>query len=156
LELVPNEPFALVGAGQAHAGLGDDASAERLFRAAMAAGRKNGDAANQLGLLLVRKNRLDEARDCFQQAIAVQRNHASAINNLGVLYMQMQKQDDAVAAFRYGIEVAPDDEMLYMNLARVYARAGDRSRARDVLHEWLSRKPNSAVALKALRDLETQ
>jgi Flp pilus assembly protein TadD len=67
--------------------------------------------------------------------------------------MQMQKTDDAVAAFRYGIEVAPEDEMLYMNLARVYARAGDRTRAREILRQLLARKPNSTVALKSLREL---
>jgi Flp pilus assembly protein TadD len=151
--LDPAGPFALVGAGQAHAALGDDAAAELLFRRALASDPKHADAANQLGLIQVRHNRLDEARASFQLAIAAQRNHASAINNLGVLYMQMQKVDDAVAAFRYGIEVAPDDEMLYMNLARVYARAGDRPRARDVIQQWLARKPNSTVALKALREL---
>ena len=69
------------------------------------------DAATQLGLLLVRQNRLDEAREAFQQAISVQRDHVSAINNLGVLYMQTHKVDDAVAAFRYGMEVAPDEEI---------------------------------------------
>ncbi len=153
LALNPDDPFALVGAGQAHAALGDDAAAEPLFRRALARDSKDADASNQLGLLLARQNRLDEASQSFQQAIAAQRNHASAINNLGVLYMQMQKTDDAVAAFRYGIEVAPDDEMLYMNLARVYARAGDRTRAREILRQLLSRKPNSTVALKALREL---
>jgi Flp pilus assembly protein TadD len=145
--------FALVGAGQAHAALGDDDAAEPLFRRALASDPMNADAANQLGLVQVRQNRLDEARASFQRAIAAQRNHASAINNLGVLYMQMQKVDDAIAAFRYGVLVAPDDEILYMNLARVYARAGDRPRARDVIQQWLSRKPTSTVALKALREL---
>ncbi len=153
MALDPRSAFALVGAGQAHAALGDDVSAEVLFRRALAGDPKSADAANQLGLVQVRQNHLDEARASFQLAIAAQRNHASAINNLGVLYMQMQKVDDAVAAFRYGIEVAPDEEMLYMNLARVYARAGDRPRARDVIQQWLARKPNSAVALKALREL---
>ncbi len=154
MALDPAGTFAIVGAGQAHAALGDDAAAEGLFRRALASDPKNADAANQLGLVQVRRNRLDEARASFQQAISAQRNHASAINNLGVLYMQMQKVDDAIAAFRYGVEVAPDDEMLYMNLARVYARSGDRGRARDVIRQWLARKPNSTVALKALRELD--
>jgi Flp pilus assembly protein TadD len=153
MALNPADPFALVGAGQAQAALGDDTSAERLFRRALASDPKNADAANQLGLVQVRQNQLDEARASFQLAIAAQRNHASAINNLGVLYMQMQKVDDAIAAFRYGVEVAPDDEMLYMNLARVYARSGDRPRARNVVQQWLARKPNSTAALKALREL---
>jgi Flp pilus assembly protein TadD len=116
--------FAL--AGQAHKALGDDATAESLFRRALAADGKDADAANQLGLLLVRQNHLDEARRCFEQAIAAQRDHVWAINNLGVLYMQTQKVDDAVAAFRYGIAVAPDEERSYLNLARVYARGRSR------------------------------
>jgi Flp pilus assembly protein TadD len=153
LSIDPNDSFALVSAGQAYGALGEDVAAEPLFHRALARNDKDADAANQLGLLLVRKDRLDEARQAFQQAIAAQRNHASAINNLGVLYMQMQKVDDAVAAFRYGLEVAPDDEMLYMNLARVYARAGDRAKARDVLQHLLSRMPGNPKALRALREL---
>jgi Flp pilus assembly protein TadD len=97
---------------------------------------------------------LDEAREAFQKAITVQRDHVPAINNLGVLYMQMHKEEDAVAAFKYGIEVAPDDDISYLNLARVYARAGDRVKARDILRQLLTRNPSSAAASKSLRELE--
>jgi len=153
LALDPTASFALMSAGRAHAALGDDAAAEQLFRRALANDGKDADAANQLGLLLVRQNHLDEARRCFEQAIAAQRDHVWAINNLGVLYMQLQKVDDALAAFRYGIEVAPDEDISYLNLARVYARAGDRVRARDILHRLMARQPSSAAGLKALREL---
>ena len=79
-------------------------------------------------------------------AVTVQRDHVWAINNLGVLYMQMHKVDDAVAAFKYGIEVAPEDEISYLNLARVYARGGDRTKASDILRQLLARKPSSAAS----------
>jgi Flp pilus assembly protein TadD len=97
---------------------------------------------------------LDEAREAFQKAITAQRDHVCAINNLGVLYMQMHKVEDAVAAFKYGIEVAPEDEISYLNLARVYAREGDRMKAREVLRQLLARKPSNAAAIKSLRELE--
>ncbi len=153
LALDPTASFALVSAGQAHAAMGDDAAAEALFRRALANDGKDADAANQLGLLLVRQNHLDEARRFFEQAIAAQRDHVWAINNLGVLYMQLQKPDDAIAAFRYGIEAAPDEERSYLNLARVYARAGDHAKARGILHQLMARKPSSVAGLKALREL---
>lgn len=153
LTLNPNASYTLMSAGQAHAALGDDTAAETLFRRALASDGQDADAANQLGLLLVRHSRLEEARQCFQQAIAAQRDHVWAINNLGVLYVQIQKVDDAVAAFRYGIEMAPDEEISYINLARAYARAGDRGRSRDVLHQLLTRRPGSSAASKALREL---
>jgi len=153
LALDPNASYALMSAGQAHAALGDDTAAESLFRRALASDSRNADAANQLGLLLVRRNRLPEARQCFEQAIAVQRDHIWAINNLGVLYMQMQKVDDAISAFRFGIDVSPDEEISYINLARVYARAGDRVRAADTLRQLLTRRPDDSAASKALREL---
>jgi tetratricopeptide (TPR) repeat protein len=154
LTLDPKSSFAMLSAGQAQAALGDDAAAEALFRRALASEGSAADAATQLGLLLVRQNRLDEAREAFQKAITVQRDHVPAINNLGVLYMQMHKEEDAVAAFKYGIEVAPDDDISYLNLARVYARAGDRVKARDILRQLLTRNPSSAAASKSLRELE--
>jgi tetratricopeptide (TPR) repeat protein len=154
LDLDPKSSFAMLSAGQTHAALGDDAAAETLFRRALANESSAADAATQLGLLLVRQNRLDEAREAFQKAITVQRDHVWAINNLGVLYMQMHQVEDAVAAFKYGIEVAPEDEISYLNLARVYAREGDRMNARDVLRQLLARKPSNAAAIKSLRELE--
>jgi len=153
LGLNPRASYALVSAGQAHADLGDDRSAESMFRRALAADSQDADAANQLGLLLVRHNRTEEARQWFEQAIAAQRDHVWAINNLGVLYVELHKPTDAVAAFRYGIEVAPDEEISYMNLARFYARAGDRAKARETLHLLLTRRPASSAAQKALLEL---
>ena len=67
LALDPTASFALMSAGQAHAALGDDAAAESMFRRALAADGKDADAANQLGLLLVRQNHLEEARRCFSR-----------------------------------------------------------------------------------------
>jgi tetratricopeptide (TPR) repeat protein len=154
LQLDPKSSFALLSSGQTHVALGDDAAAETLFRRALANESSAADAATQLGLLLVRQNRLDEAREAFQKAITAQRDHVWAINNLGVLYMQMHKVEDAVAAFKYGIEVAPEDEISYLNLARVYAREGDRMKAREVLRQLLARKPSNAAAIKSLRELE--
>ena len=133
--------------------MGDAAAAEQEFRRSLELDPRAPDVADQLGLLLARQGRPDEAREYFQKAIATQRDHASAINNLGVLYIQLGQVDDAVAAFRYGIEVAPDSEMLYFNLARAYAQAGDRGRARDVLRQLLARQPASSVARKALQEL---
>jgi FimV-like protein len=133
--------------------MGNAAAAEKMFQKALEKDPRDAEAANQMGLLLARLNRNDEARRYFQQAIALQRDHASAINNLGVLYMQMDKVDDALSAFRYGIEVTPDNETLYLNLARVYVRSGDRAKARGILQQLLARKPDSTVARKALGEL---
>ena len=60
------------------------------------------------------------------------------------------------AAFRYGIEVAPDEDDLYLNLARTYVNMGERDKARSVIQQWLKRKPQNHMALQALRALEVK
>ncbi len=93
---------------------------------------------------------MDEARQYFQKAIAARRDYADAINNLGVLYLQTNKIDDAIGAFQYGIQVSPDDDILYLNLGRVYVRQGQLERAREVMKQLLERKPQSMTARHAL------
>ncbi len=70
-----------------------------------------------------------------------------------VLYAKMGQPNDAVAAFRYGIKSNPDDDELYLNLARIYVMMGEREKARGVLGDLLERKPGNATATKALSEL---
>jgi tetratricopeptide (TPR) repeat protein len=156
LALSPDLPYVLVNEAAAQEVLQDAAEAERLYRRALAADPKSGDAANKLGLLLAKAGRTDEARALFEKAISIRRDDASAINNLAVLYINTGKLNDAVAAFQYGIEVAPDEDILYLNLSRTWLRMGKPDNARDVMRGLLARKPGSPVALRALKELETQ
>lgn len=155
LSLLPKMPSALVNAGQAKAALGDPAAAEALFRRALDVDPRDAAAANQMGELLARQRQDTEARHWFQQAIASRRDYAPAIGNLGELYRRNGQPNDAVAAFRYGIEVAPDDDAFYLNLAGVYVSQENRPAARAVVESLLRRKPGSARARQALRELDT-
>jgi tetratricopeptide (TPR) repeat protein len=156
LELGPDLPYALVNAAGMQEKLGHVGEAEQLYRRALAADPRSGDAANKLGLLLAKAGQSEEARRLFEQAISIRRDDATAINNLGVLYTNTGRTNDAVAAFRYGIQVAPDEDILYLNLSRMWLRMGEREKARGVMQELLDRKPESAVAMRALKELEVQ
>jgi FimV-like protein len=153
LAILPDSTFALISAGRAQNKLGRTSAAEELLHRALKIEPRNAEAANQLGLLFAGQNRNDEARKWFQQAIEGQPDHTGAINNLGVVYMNMQKPQEAIAAFRYGIQVAPEDETAYINLARAYVVSGDRVRAREVLQQLISRRPDSAAARRGLAEL---
>lgn len=153
LAIDPDLPFALVNAGQAHERAGDAAKAEKMFRRALALNQGDFEAANHLGLLLAKQQRHVEAKRLFEQAIEAKRDYTSAINNLAVLYLNTNKIDDAIAALRYGIRVGPQEEVLYLNLARIFVQQGDRARARDVLQQLQQEVPDSPVARKALDQL---
>ena len=96
------------------------------------------------------------ARQWFQQAMEAQPDHPGAINNLGVLYARIGQPNDSIAAFRYGIQTNPDDDELYLNLARIYVTMGERDKARAVLEQLLERKPGNAIATRALGELEAR
>jgi tetratricopeptide (TPR) repeat protein len=113
-------------------------------------------ATDGLGLRFAEKSLYGEARTLFQRAISLQPNYGPALNNLGVLYMKMGQPNDAIAAFRYGIREAPEEDMLYLNLGRVYIQAGQRDRARQVITEWLDRKPGNKDAERALREVDSR
>jgi len=123
-----------------------------MFRRAVNLDPTDAEANGQLGSLLSSQGRFEDARRYLQQAIAARRDDDFAINNLGVVYMQMHQFDDAIAAFQYGLKFAPDNETLYLNLARAYVDTGDRPRARDVLQRLLARK-DSTVAQRFLQEI---
>jgi Flp pilus assembly protein TadD len=134
--------------------LGDHGAAERAFRKTLELDPHQEEAANGLGLALANQNRFAEAKSAFQRAIELRPGYGAAINNLGVLYGTAGDLQNAVAAWQYGVEAAPDDDDIRMNLARGYVAMGRKDKARQVLKDWLERKPGSGLARQALLALE--
>jgi tetratricopeptide (TPR) repeat protein len=156
IDIKSDYPPAYVGAGDVYVKLDERANAAKMFERAVEIDPKCADAMNELGLLVAGSNDMAGARRWFERAIEAQKDHPGAINNLGVLYAKLGQPNDAIAAFRYGIKMKPDDEELYLNLARIYVTMGQRDKARAVLMELMEQKPGSAIATKALGQLEAR
>jgi tetratricopeptide (TPR) repeat protein len=156
LAMRPVHSAALAGAAEAYAHLNDPRQAESSFRRSLESDPNNADAANQLGLLLARQDRTAEAKQWFERSIAADPAHIGAINNLAVLFTRLGQTDDAIAAFRYGIAQAPEDVSLYLNLGRLYVSIGERQKAREIMRQFLERKPGDPVAMRALRELDAR
>ncbi len=154
LSLQPDFGYLLVSAAQAAEKTSASEKAREYYQHALQVDPKNPDAANGLGLMLAKAGQTNQAKVLFEQAIQERRDYGSAINNLGVLYMNIGQLNDAIAAFQYGLEAAPDEEILYLNLARIYARQNEKERARGVMQQLLARKPGNSTAERALRELE--
>lgn len=161
LRLKPESPEAWNNLGGVEMAAGNPADALRHYEKALAmragfeqAVANAADAENQIGLDFAKRGNAAEARRWFQQAIARRRNHSGAINNLAVLYMQTGQPNDAIAALQYGLGVAPEEDILYVNLAKVYAQTGERGKAGATLRRLLERKPDHAPARRALEELE--
>lgn len=151
--LNPASLNALLGLGDVASKKNQQPQAANFYRDALDLDPHSAEAANGLGLALAKQGQLDQARSLFEQAIAQKRDYAEAINNLGVLYTESGKIDDAISAFTYGVRVAPDEDILYLNLGRIYVQKGETEKARLIMQQLLDRKPENAIARRALQDL---
>jgi tetratricopeptide (TPR) repeat protein len=152
----PENERAWMAITQIHLDAGRADDARGTLRKLLAAPPRSAVAADNLGKDFAEKSLYPEARSLFQRAILAQRNYAPALNDLGVLYLKMGQPTDAIAAFRFGIREAPDEDMLYLNLGRVYLQSGERDKARGVIMEWLERKPGDENARRALREVDSR
>src|SRR5204863_14962 len=84
------------------------------------------DAAgwNNLGLLLHRMGRYDEARAAYDTAVARDPSCAEAAYNLGSLAEDQGDVEGGIAHYRRALEVSPDYADAHFNLAAALARSG--------------------------------
>jgi len=154
LQLRPDYAPALVNSGETYLKLDDRPAAQTASPRRPQSRPPNAPTPpTSSALLAAESNDLEAARQRFQQAIEAQRDHTGAINNLGVLYARMGQPQNSIAAFRFGLKADPDDDQLYLNLARIYVTMGERDQARAVLNQLMDRKPGNAIAAKALNQL---
>jgi len=90
-------------------------------------------AWNNLGLLLHRMGRYDEAREAYDTAVAQDSDCAEAAYNLGSLAEDQGDVDAAIAHYRRALEVSPDYADAHFNLAAALARSGHSG---DAVMHW--------------------
>ena len=66
-------------------GSGQPAAAAQAFRAAIAAGRRDADTYNSLGIALFRTGDVAGARSSFERALVLQPDHQDALANVADL-----------------------------------------------------------------------
>jgi tetratricopeptide (TPR) repeat protein len=90
-------------------------------------------AWNNLGLLLHRMGRYDEAHDAYEAALAQDATCCEAVYNLGSLAEDRGEVDEAVRCYRQALALSPDYGDAHFNLAGALARSG---RADEAVAHW--------------------
>ena len=123
LGMVPGDPQSLIQLGKCYSDLGRLAEAERSLRDALAAGD---DAVGyyNLGLVLERGERLQEAESNYRRAVALGPGLASARNNLGLLLARTDRLNEAEGHLRESIRLEPASPDAYTNLSVVLLQQG--------------------------------
>ena len=120
-QLVPGDHHTLVEQGRVLSDLGR----LRRGRGGAAAATRVRDAAAEynLGAVLDRLGRTDEARAHYEAALAIDPYHTRAMNNLGVWLDRGGQSAAAIAMLERSIRAAPDNAETYSNLGSAFIGA---------------------------------
>jgi tetratricopeptide (TPR) repeat protein len=136
-----------VALGQTRYLLGEEAEAERSFRAALAAGPKNEEALYALGRLYSMQSRYPEAVERLEAAVAVNPKNYKAWDNLGVCYDALNRDAEALKSFFKALDLVQKDHPAYdwahANLADFFLRRDQNEKAFQLAAEAATRNPDS-------------
>jgi tetratricopeptide (TPR) repeat protein len=112
--LVPGDHHTLVEQGRSLADLGRLEEAEAVLRRAVRV--RDAAAEYNLGTVLDRQGRTEDARERYERALAIDPFHSRALNNLGVLLDRSGQSDRAIATLKRSVEADPENAEAYSNL----------------------------------------
>ncbi|MFN8058527.1 MAG: tetratricopeptide repeat protein [Vicinamibacterales bacterium] len=153
--LVPGEVQTQVQIGKCLTALNRLDEAEAVLR--RAAARGDAVASYNLGELLDRTNRDDEAAGQYAAALAIDPFHARALNNLALVLTRKGRMGDALPLYERAVAAAPNDPDPRNNLGSAWLQMGRVREAVASFEEALAIDPdhvdalnNIAIGLQAL------
>jgi tetratricopeptide (TPR) repeat protein len=119
--LVPGDHHTLVEEGRCLADLGRLEEAEAVLRRAVRV--RDAAAEYNLGTVLDRQGRSEEARARYENALTIDPFHARALNNLGVWWDRHGQSEIAIRTLLRAIQADPENADAYSNLGSAYIGA---------------------------------
>lgn len=146
--LAPGDHHGLVQQGRVLADLDRLTEAEAVLRRATAV--RDAAAEYNLGTVLDRQDRWDEARLRYERALAINPFHTRAMNNLGAGLDQRGQTPAAIAWFEKAIAIAPETGEFYVNYGSALIRARRIDDAVQALTTAVTLTPRDANAYNNL------
>ncbi|MFW9261164.1 tetratricopeptide repeat protein [Nostoc sp. CALU 546] len=132
-----NQQFAL---GRQNAG--DLRIAELYYRQAIALQPDLVSVHNNLGDVLQKQARLDDAIKSYQQAIKIQPDSFYAYHNLGHTLQQKGKLKQAIAAYQKALNIKPDLALTHNNLGNIWKKLNKFDAAIESYQEAIKLQPD--------------
>jgi Tfp pilus assembly protein PilF len=96
---------------------------------------KVADYHNNLGLILGRMRRYDEAEAAVRQAIAIKAEYPEALNNLGIVLFNQNKTDEALSMLDKALLIRPDYPEAINNKIKLLKKIDKRQEAIQFLDQ---------------------
>jgi len=117
-----------------------------LYERALAVTADNYLAHNNLGLVLEREGRLEEAETHFLEAIRIDPGYALAHNNLGLVLERQGRANEAIFHFHEALKTAPNNLNAMFNLGNTLSRERHFEEALVQYRNVLRMDPGNAKA----------
>lgn len=111
---------------------------------------------NKLGIILEKRNMVDEAMGCFQEAISLDASKIESYLNLGNANMNAGFHDQAIDFLEKAIEIAPDYPDVHYGLGQAYLKKEDYAKAIEALKNAIRINENYDAAHFALGMINLQ
>ena len=105
---------------------------------------------NNRAILFRRKGRYSEAEHSAKRAVQLNPVYAKAWGNLANAYLVQQKFIEAEAAAHRSLEIDPKVSAGYLVLMYCYKETGNQAKAKEIIKEGASEKPNDPLIRRAL------
>ncbi len=103
------------------------------------------DLWSNKGLIHLKRQQMDPAKECFIKALRYNQELAQAYNNLGYIYLKHEKKlGKAEENFKRALKVNPDYTEARYNLGLTFMAAGDKERARKEFRTIVAINPQLA------------
>jgi tetratricopeptide (TPR) repeat protein len=125
-----------------------------LLRKALGGAPSHSEGWNDLGLLLFRSGRMDEAAECFRKAHRAAPHNLDALENLIELFLRSGKCGPAAALALQWTRSHPSCARAWIAWAKLNLLAGDLACAKAALTQALESDPANPSVQSALESLE--
>lgn len=125
-----------------------------LFEHTLAVTRDNFVVHNNLGGVLMRAGRVEEAVGHFEASRRIRPGYAAALSNLGLACAAQGKNGEAIAFFREALKHRPGHLEAWLNLGDALQKDKDRPGAIAAIREALRLRPGDASITAILEALE--
>jgi tetratricopeptide (TPR) repeat protein len=115
------------------------------YRSAIQLDRKYAHAHKNLGDVLRKLDKRDDALAEYDQAVALDPAYAYAYNSRGLLLFEAGNMADSASAFAKAVERAPNVPVFHNNLALTFARAGMTNDAFNAYIDMEKKWPSDAL-----------
>ena len=98
----------------------------------------------ELGIILLRQGKSEEALRKFMEVLEINPKYASTYNNIGVIYAKYRKHDEkAIGYYKKAITYDPNDSLFYINLGVSQIKLGFKDDAIDSFRRAIQLDPKN-------------